>query len=163
MGLMRARAHRRVPIQMLVFGLVMLGANAYLAGGDLAAKQAVVVSLKQLAIQVPAGIVAFWLAARFIDADFGSIGMIALKIAGVTVLAEGVACWIPIPFFQIMALLTIVLFGYFWLFDLGKWETYLVVLLNIAVLFGAYYLLGRYSQGGGPHRGRPDASTRFLR
>ncbi len=160
MGHTRARAHRRVPIQMLVFGLVLLGTNAYLRGVDAFAKQALFVSLKQLAIQIPSGIVAFWLASRFIESDFGSIGMIAIKIAGVTILAEGVACWVPVPFFQFMVLLGVLLFGYFWLFDLGKWETYLVVLLNFAVLLGAYYLLGRYVQGRDADRGAPRARAR---
>ncbi|HKI19192.1 MAG TPA: hypothetical protein VKA15_15005, partial [Isosphaeraceae bacterium] len=94
MGLMRAGSHRRVPIQMLLFGLALLALDAYQFGGNAAAKFAVVESLKKLAIQVPAGIIAVWIAARIIESDFGTIGTIALKIAGITILAEGVASWV---------------------------------------------------------------------
>ena len=67
-----------------------------------------------------------------------------MKIAAITVLAEGVACWIPIPFFSIMAELTVMLVGFFVLFELSKWQTYLIVLLNFAVLFGAHYVMANY-------------------
>jgi hypothetical protein len=148
MGLMRAGSHRRVPIQMLLFGLGLLALNAYQFGGNAAAKFVVVESLKKLAIQVPAGIIAVWIAARIIDSDFGTIGTIALKIAGITILAEGVAGWVdtlvPFPFFAFAGELVVMLVGFFWLFELTKWETYLIVFLNFAVLIGANYLLEKY-------------------
>ena len=109
---------------MLILGLVLIGLQAYLAAGSGRAQFMVGFSLKKLLIQVPAGIVAIWIASRFIDFDFGTIGNIALSIAGITVLAEGVACWIPIPFFSIMADLTVMLVGFFMLFELSKWQTY---------------------------------------
>ena len=144
MGLVRDRYRRRAPLQMLVVGLVLIGLQAYLAAGSGAAQFMVEFSLKKLLIQVPAGIIAVWIASRFIDFDFGTIGGIAIKIAAITVLAEGVACWIPIPFFSIMAELTVMLVGFFVLFDLSKWQTYLIVLLNFAVLFGAHYVMANY-------------------
>jgi hypothetical protein len=144
MGLIRDRSRRTAPIQMLILGLVLIGLQAYLAAGSAAAQFMVGFSLKKLLIQVPAGIVAVWIASRFIDFDFGTIGGIALKIAAITVLAEGVGCWIPIPFFSIMAELTVMLVGFFLLFELSKWQTYLIVLLNFIVLFGAHYLLANY-------------------
>jgi hypothetical protein len=150
MAYMRARSHRRAPIQMLVFGLVLLGANAYLIGGQTAAEFAVVHSLEKLAIQVPAGIIAVLIASRLIDFDFGTVGTVAIKIAAITILAEGVAVWVgyvaPFSFFVLMAGLTVMVVGFFWLFELSKWETYLIVLLNIAVLFGANYLVAKYMQ-----------------
>jgi hypothetical protein len=97
MGLIRDRSRRAAPLQMLVFGLVLIGFQAYLAAGSAAAQFVVEFSLKKLIIQVPAGIIAVWIASRFIDCDFGTIGVIALRIAAITVLAEGVACWIPNP------------------------------------------------------------------
>jgi uncharacterized membrane protein YeaQ/YmgE (transglycosylase-associated protein family) len=148
MGMMRARSHRRVPIQMLLFGLVLLGAYGYQFGGNAAAKFAVIESLKKLAIQVPVGVIAVWIASRIFDSDFGTIGTIVLKIAGITILAEGVATWVeyvvPFAFFSFMAELAVMLVGYFWLFELTKWETYLIVFLNFAVLIGANYLLENY-------------------
>jgi hypothetical protein len=148
MGLMRPGSHRRVPIQRLLFGLALLALNAYQFGGNAAAKFVVVESLKKLAIQVPAGIIAVWIAARIIESDFGTIGTIALKIAGITILAEGVASWVdyfvPFAFFAFAAELVVMLVGFFWLFELTKWETYLIVFLNLAVLIGVNYLLDNY-------------------
>jgi hypothetical protein len=157
MGLIRDRSRRAAPFQMLILGLVLIGLQAYLAAGSAAAQFMVEFSLKKLLIQVPAGIVAVWVASRFIDFDFGTIGVIALRIAAITVLAEGVACWIPIPFFSIMADLTVMLVGFFLLFELSKWETYLVVLLNFAVLFGAHYLLANYINQSRSYGARPPA------
>jgi hypothetical protein len=147
---MRARSHRTVPIQMFLFGVVLLGAYGYQFGGKDTAKIAVIMSLKKLAIQVPVGVIAVWLASRIIDSDFGTIGTIILKIAGISILAEAVACWVdyfvPFAFFPFAAELTMMLVGYFWLFELGKWETYLVVFLNFVVLIAANYVLDNYWQ-----------------
>jgi hypothetical protein len=100
MGLIRDRSRRSAPIKMLICGLFLIGLQAYLAAGSGAAQFVVGFSLKKLLIQVPAGIVAVWIASKIFEFDFGAIGTIAKNIAGITVLAEGVACWIPIPFFQ---------------------------------------------------------------
>src|SRR5271166_6311899 len=129
MGLLRDRTRRTAPLKMLIFGLILIGLQAYLAAGPDAMKFVVGFSLKKLLLQVPAGIIAVFIASKFIDFDFGTIGAIAMSIAGITVLAEGVACWIPIPFFSIMADLTVMLVGFFLLFELGKWQTYMIVLL----------------------------------
>ena len=111
MSLIRERHRRIAPWQMMIFGLVLIGLQAYLAAGSGAAQFMVEFSLKKLLIQAPAGIIAVWIASRFIDFDFGTIGSIALKIAGITVLAEGVACWVPIPFFSIVAEVTVMIVG----------------------------------------------------
>ncbi len=129
MGLIRDRSRRTAPLKMLIFGLFLIGLQAYMAAGSGAVEFMVGFSLKKLLIQVPAGIVAVWIASKFIEFDFGTIGGIAIKIAAITVLAEGVACWIPIPFFSIIADLTVMLVGFFVLFELSKWQTYLIVLL----------------------------------
>jgi hypothetical protein len=73
---------------------------------------------------------------------------------------RGVGCWIPIPFFSIIAELTVLLVGFFLLFELSKWQTYLIVLRNFVVLFGAHYLLANYinpsrSLGSRPRAGSP--------
>ena len=140
---------------MLIFGLFLIGLQAYLAAGSDAAQFVVGFSLKKLLIQVPAGIVAVFIASKIFEFDFGTIGTIAKNIAGITVLAEGVACWIPIPFFSIMADLTVMLVGFFVLFELSKWQTYLIVLLNFAVLFGAHYLLANYNNQSRAYGSRP--------
>jgi hypothetical protein len=157
MGLIRDRSRRTAPIKMLVFGLFLIGLQAYMAAGSGAVEFMVGFSLKKLLIQVPAGIIAVWIASKFIDFDFGTIGGIAQKIAAITVLAEGVACWIPIPFFSIIADLTVMLVGFFVLFELSKWQTYLIVLLNFAVLFGAHYLLANFNNQSGSYGSRPPA------
>jgi hypothetical protein len=157
MGLIRDRSRRTAPLKMLVFGLFLIGLQAYLAAGSGAVEFMVGFSLKKLLIQVPSGIIAVWIASKFIDFDFGTIGGIAIKIAAITVLAEGVACWIPIPFFSIIADLTVMLVGFFVLFELSKWQTYLIVLLNFAVLFGAHYLLANYINQPGSYGSRPPA------
>ncbi len=74
-------------------------------------------------------------------------------------LAEGVACWIPIPFFSIMADLTMMLLGFFVLFELSKWQTYLIVLLNFAVLFAAHYLLANDNSQSRSYGSRPRRSV----
>jgi hypothetical protein len=155
MGLIRDRSRRTAPLKMLIFGLVLIGLQAYMAAGPGAAQFFVGFSLKKLLIQVPAGIVAVWIASRIFDFDFGTIGTIAQNIAAITVLAEGVACWIPIPFFSIIADLTVMLVGFFVLFELSKWQTYLIVLLNFAVLFGAHYLLANYINQPRSYGSRP--------
>jgi len=155
MGLIKDRSRRTAPFAMLIFGLVLIGLQAYLAAGAGAAQFMVGFSLKKLLIQVPSGILAVWIASRIIENDFGTIGSIAIDIAAITVLAEGVACWIPIPFFSIMADLTVMLVGFFVLFELGKWPTYLVVLLNFAVLFGAHYLLANFIIQSNSYGSRP--------
>jgi hypothetical protein len=162
MGLIRDRSRGTAPLKMLIFGLVLIGLQAYLAAGPAAAQFMVEFSLKKLLIQVPAGIIAAWIASRFIDFDFGTIGGIALKIAAITVTAEGVACWIPIPFFSIVAELTVMVVGFFLLFELSKWETYLVVLLNVVVLFGAHYLMANYINPSPSFGARPPARARGL-
>jgi hypothetical protein len=135
---------------MLIGGLVLLGANAYYFGGPTDAQHIVIDSLKKLAVQVPAGIIAIWLAGRFIESDFGDIFTIALKIAGIAVLAEAVHAWVfsyvPFEFFAFMAGLAVVMVGYFWLFDLGKWETIFLVILNFVVTIGVYYVVDNYFQ-----------------
>ena len=161
MSLIRERHRRIAPWQMMIFGLVLIGLQAYLAAGSGAAQFMVEFSLKKLLIQVPAGIIAVWIASRLIDFDFGTIGVIALRIAAITVLAEGVACWIPIPFFSFMAELAVMLVGFFLLFELGKWQTYLVVLLNFAVLFGAHYLMAHYINRSNSFGSRPPARAGF--
>jgi hypothetical protein len=148
---------------MLIFGLVLIGLQAYLAAGSGAAQFMVEFSLKKLLIQVPAGILAVWIASRLIDFDFGTIGGIALKIAAITVLAEGVGCWIPIPFFSIMAELTVLVVGFFLLFELSKWQTYLIVLLNFVVLFGAHFLLANYINRSQSFGSRPQRRLADLR
>jgi hypothetical protein len=158
MGLIRDRSRRSAPIKMLIFGLFLIGLQAYLAAGSGAAQFVVGFSLKKLLIQVPAGIVAVFIASKIFEFDFGTIGTIAKNIAGITVLAEGVACWIPIPFFSIMADLTVMLVGFFVLFELSKWQTYLIVLLNFAVLFGAHYLLANYNNQNRSYGSRPGRS-----
>jgi hypothetical protein len=155
MGLIRDRSRRSAPVKMLIFGLFLIGLQAYMAAGSGAAQFIVGFSLKKLLIQVPAGIVAVWIASRIFDFDFGTIGTIAQKIAAITVLAEGVACWIPIPFFSIIADLTVMLVGFFVLFELSKWQTYLVVMLNFAVLFGAHHLLANYNSRATSYGSRP--------
>ena len=142
--MLRSGSHRTVPFQMLLFGLVLIGAEAYQEAGQQAAEFAVKGSLQKLMIQIPAGLIAVFLASRIIDFDFGTLGVVALKIAGITVLAEGVACWVSIPFFSIMAELAVMLVGFFWVFELSKWETYLLVLLNFAALFGTRYVVDNY-------------------
>jgi hypothetical protein len=163
MGLIRDRSRRTAPIQMLIFGLVLIGLQAYLTAGSGAAQFMVEFSLKKLLIQVPAGIIAVWIASRLIDFDFGTIGGIALKIAAITVLAEGVGCWIPIPFFSIMAELTALVLGFFLLFELSKWQTYLIVLLNFVVLFGTHYLLANYINPSRSFGSRPQRRLADLR
>ena len=158
MGLIRDRSRRSAPIKMLIFGLFLIGLQAYWAAGSGAAQFVVGFSLKKLLIQVPAGIVAVWIASKVFEFDFGTIGTIAQKIAAITVLAEGVACWIPIPFFSIMADLAVMLVGFFVLFELSKWQTYLIVLLNFAVLFGAHYLLANYNSQPRSYGSRPGRS-----
>jgi hypothetical protein len=163
MGLIRDRYRRTAPLKMVILGLVLMGYQAYLAAGWGAAQFMVDFSLKKLLIQVPAGIIAVWIASRFIDFDFGTIGEIALKIAAITVLAEGVACWIPIPFFSIVAEVTVMILGFFLLFELSKWQTYLIVLLNFVVLFGAHYLMSAYINQSRSFGARPPAQFSDLR
>ena len=157
MALIKDRSRRTAPLKMLICGLVLIGLQAYLAAGSSAAGFMVSFSLKKLLIQIPAGIVAIWIASKFFEFDFGTIGRIAQKVAAITVLAEGVACWIPIPFFSIMADLTVMLLGFFILFELSKWQTYSVVFLNFAVLFGAHYLLANFINQSGSYGARPAA------
>jgi len=163
MGLIRDRYRRYAPFQMIILGLVLIGFQAYLAAGAGAAQFMVEFSLKKLLIQVPAGIITVWIASRFIDFDFGTIGTIALTIAGVTVLAEGVGCWIPIPFFSIVAEVTVMVVGYFLMFGLSKWQTYLIVFLNFLVLFGAHYVMANYINQSRSFGSRPPARIADLR
>ena len=163
MALIRDRSRRSAPLKMLIFGLFLIGLQAYLATGSGAAQFFIGFSLKKLMIQVPSGIVAVWIASKIFEFDFGTIGRIAQKIAAITVLAEGVACWIPIPFFSIMADLTVMLLGFFILFELSKWQTYLVVFLNFAVLFGAHYLLANYNNQPRSYGSRPSPGYANVR
>ena len=163
MGLVRDRFRQRAPLQMLIFGLFLIGLQAYLAAGSGAVQFMVEFSLKKLLLQVPAGILAVWIASLFIEFDFGTVGGIAMKIAAITMLAEGVACWIPIPFFSIMAEVTVMIVGFFVLFDLSKWPTYLIVLLNFAVLFGAHYVMANYIDSPRSFGSRPPGRYSDLR
>jgi hypothetical protein len=144
MGVLTERGQRRAPYLMLIAGLALIGWQTYTTAGPDAVQYAIGFSLKKLLIQVPAGIVAILVASRLIENDWGTIKDIILRIAGITILAEGVGCWIPIPFFSIIAEITVELIGFFLLFELSKWETYLVVFLNFAALFGAHYLIDNY-------------------
>ena len=165
MALIRDRSRRTAPLKMLIFGLVLIGLQAYLAAGSGAAQFFIGFSLKKLMIQVPSGIVAVWIASKIFEFDFGTIGRIAQKIAAITVLAEGVACWIPIPFFSIMADLTVMLVGFFVLFDIGKWPTYVIVFLNFALIFGAHYVLANYVSQPRSYGSRPSpglANSQFT-
>jgi hypothetical protein len=163
MALIRERYRRNAPLKMLILGLILIGCQAYMAAGPGAAQFMVAFSLKKLLIQIPAGIITVWIASRLIEFDFGTIGNIALTIAGITVLAEGVACWIPIPFFSIVAEVTAMIVGFFVLFELSKWQTYMIVLLNFVVLFGAHYLMANYINNSRSFGSRPAARLVDLR
>ncbi|ODT98285.1 MAG: hypothetical protein ABS79_06170 [Planctomycetes bacterium SCN 63-9] len=145
MAWIRSNAHRTTPLKLLIFGLLLIGGHAYYVGGTgSAAEDAVKDSLVKLMVQVPAGVVATFIASRLFEVDFGTIGTIALKIAGITILAEGVGCWINIPILEVLAEVTVMLIGFFWLFELTTFQTYLLLFLNFAVLFGAYYIIDNY-------------------
>ena len=58
-----------------------------------------------------------------------------------------------------MAELTVMLVGFFWLFELGKWETYLIVFLNFAVLIGVNYILDNYWQSSRDGGINPECTT----
>ena len=55
------------------------------------------------------------------------------------------------------------LVGFFLLFELSKWQTYLIVLLNFAVLFGAHYLLANYINPSHSFGSRPQGRPTGLR
>jgi hypothetical protein len=55
------------------------------------------------------------------------------------------------------------LVGFFVLFELSKWQTYLIVLLNLAVLFGAHYLLANYINRPRSYGSRPSPGYADLR
>jgi hypothetical protein len=148
---------------MLLVGLALIAAQAYMEAGPDVARFAVKGSLQKLLIQIPAGIVALMIASKLIDCDFGPITVVALKLAGIMVLAEGVGCWIPIPFFSMAAEMAVMVVGFFWMFDLGKWETYFVVLLNIAAIIGARYLVDQYMQPSHPYWVTNDAPRNARR
>ena len=131
--MLRAKDHFRSPFLMLLVGLALIGSAAYLEAGPDFAEYAVKGSLQKLVIQIPAGIIALVVASKLIEVDFGPISIAALKIAAITV-----------PFFSLVAELTVMLVGFFWLFELGKWETYLVLLLNLAAVFGVRYFVANY-------------------
>jgi hypothetical protein len=144
MGWIRPGSHRSTPIKLLIVGLILIGARAYSVWGPDAVEFAIKGSLAKLLIQVPAGVVAALIASRLFEFDFGTIGTVALKIAGITVLAEGVGCWIPSLILEMLAEFVVMLIGFFWLFELSTWQTYLVLFLNYAVLFGAYHIRDNY-------------------
>jgi hypothetical protein len=145
MGWIRSNSHRTTPLKLLVLGLILIGGHAYyVSGSNVFAEAAIKESLAKLLIQVPAGIVATIIASRLFEFDFGTVGTIALKIAGITILAEGVGCWINVPILEALAEFVIMLIGFFWLFELTTFQTYLLLFLNFAVLFGAYYVLDNY-------------------
>ena len=144
MGWIRPGSHGKTPLKLLIFGLILIGARAYSLFGSDAIELALKESLTKLVIQVPAGIVATVIASKLFEFDFGTVGTIALKIAGITILAEGVGCWINVPILEMLAEFTVMLIGFFWLFELSTWQTYLLLFLNYAVLFGAYYVLDNY-------------------
>ena len=54
MGLIRDRSRRTAPFKMMIFGLVLIGLQAYLAAGPGAAQYMVEFSLKKLLIPVMA-------------------------------------------------------------------------------------------------------------
>jgi len=149
MGWIRPGAHSKTPLKLLIFGLILIGGHAYYVyGSGDAAEYAIKDSLAKLMVEVPAGIIATFIASRLFDFDFGTIGTIALKIAGITILAEGVASWFPpeFRFFGVAAEIAVMLVGFFWLFELSTFQTYILLGLNFAVLFGAYYVLDNYMQ-----------------
>lgn len=162
MGWIRAGAHRTTPLKLLIVGLILIAARAYSLYGSGAVEAALTDSLTKLLIQVPAGVVATIIASRLFEVEFGPLGVVALKIAGIIILAEGVGCWIPIPILEVLAEFVVMLIGFFWLFELTAFQTYLILFLNFAVLFGAYYVLDNYldsprspiSQQHHPARGR---------
>ena len=49
-------------------------------------------------------------------------------------------------FIPMMVALAVMLVGFFWLFELSKWETYLIVLFYLATFYGVHYLLGHNLQ-----------------
>jgi hypothetical protein len=144
MGWIRSNAHRTTPLKLLILGLILIGGHAYSNFGGEAAEFAIKDSLTKLLVQVPAGIVATIIASKLFEFDFGTFGTVAFKIAGITILAEGVGCWIEVPILEMLAEFVIMLIGFFWLFELTTFQTYLLLFLNFAVLFGAYHVLDNY-------------------
>ncbi len=73
------------------------------------------------------------------------------------------ACCIPIPFLSIIAEVTVMILGFFMLFELSKWQTYLIVLLNFAVLFGAHYVMANYINHSRSFGSRPQSQFSEMR
>jgi hypothetical protein len=61
------------------------------------------------------------------------------------------------PFFSVVAELVVMVVGFFVFFELSKWQTYLIVLLNLLVLFAAHYLMANYVSGSRSFGSRPTA------
>ncbi len=75
---------------MLRFGLALPGTKAYMTGSHAATKFAVIGSLKKLAIEVRAEMFAVWNKSRLVDFDFATMGIVALNIAAIKIVADRV-------------------------------------------------------------------------
>jgi hypothetical protein len=144
---LKSSSHYKVPIQIILFSLAVIGGLGYSLAGELGAENLIIAALMQAVGQFPFGLVVILICSRIFTFDFGTIGTISLKIFSISLFEEAVtmamALLVGVPPGSIIAAgisFVIFLFMVMILFETTGLETWIIA--AVAVL--SSYLLSHY-------------------
>ena len=132
----------KIPLVLLVAGLIILLVYGLIAGGTVGVGKVLLSILAELAIGVPLAIVACFMAAKMMGIDFGLLHTAMLKLASAFIFPVAVGVIIPIPVIGWLVPLLL-----YWLmlekfFDLDPTDLIVCVILIFVVQTGAAFLAG---------------------
>ena len=87
---LKSSSHYKVPIQIILFAMVVIGGLGYSLAGEIGAENLIIASLIQAVGQFPAGLLVILICSRIFTFDFGTIGTISLKIFSISMFEEAV-------------------------------------------------------------------------
>jgi hypothetical protein len=144
---LKSSSHYKVPIQIILFAMVVIGGLGYSLAGEMGAENLIIASLIQAVGQFPAGLLVILICSRIFTFDFGTIGTISLKIFSISMFEEAVgmalALFVGIPPGSIIAVavsFVIFLFMIMILFETTGLETWIIAAVTVL----SSYLLAHY-------------------
>jgi hypothetical protein len=129
----------KIPIILLVIGLICLFVSAFVLEGAAEAVGSVLGAFIILLVQIPLTILAMYILASLLGISYGNLFTAILKLAAISIFVEGLAFAGTLLGFPIMSrlILIMVMWALFsWLFDLDFWETFYSI-LGLGLISGA--------------------------
>ncbi len=129
----------KVPLVLLVIGLIALFVSAFVMDGAAEAFGSILGAFLILVVQIPLTILAMYILAALLGIAYGDLWSAILKMAAITIFAEGLAFAGTLLGFPLMSRLVLILVTwslFSWLFALDFWETFYSI-LGLGFISGA--------------------------